>query len=34
LSTMTFGNYVRPGQASDLSALAAQMTELLDPGMT
>ena len=34
LGTMTFGNYVRPGQASDLSALAAQMTELLDPGMT
>jgi isopentenyl diphosphate isomerase/L-lactate dehydrogenase-like FMN-dependent dehydrogenase len=34
LGTMTFGNYVRPGQASNLSALAAQMTELLDPGMT
>jgi isopentenyl diphosphate isomerase/L-lactate dehydrogenase-like FMN-dependent dehydrogenase len=34
LRTMTFGNYVRPGKASNLSALAAQMTELLDPGMT
>ena len=34
LESMTFGNYVRPGQASNLSALAAQMVELLDPGMT
>jgi len=34
LGSMTFGNYVRPGQASNLSALASQMTELLDPGMT
>ena len=34
LGSMTFENYVRPGQASDISALATQMTELLDPGMT
>jgi isopentenyl diphosphate isomerase/L-lactate dehydrogenase-like FMN-dependent dehydrogenase len=34
LGSMTFGNYVRPGLNSNLPALAAQMTELLDPGMT
>ena len=34
LRSMTFGNYVRLGQASNLSTLAVQMTELLDPGMT
>ena len=34
LGSITFVNYVRPGQASNLSTLTAQITELLDPGMT
>jgi L-lactate dehydrogenase (cytochrome)/(S)-mandelate dehydrogenase len=30
---ITFGNYVRPGQASDIASLAGQMASLLDPGL-
>lgn len=30
---MTFGNYVRPGEKSDLKSIAGRMSELLDPGM-
>jgi len=33
LNHMTFGNYVRPGSGTDLSTLAAQMGDMLDPGM-
>jgi L-lactate dehydrogenase (cytochrome)/(S)-mandelate dehydrogenase len=31
---ITFGNYVRPGQSTDLSTLAAQMGAMLDPGLS
>ena len=34
LGNMTFGNYVRPGETSDISTLAARMGDLLDPGMS
>ncbi len=32
--TITFGNYVRPGEAADPAALAAKMASLLDPSMS
>ena len=31
---ITFGNYLRPGEAIDLKALAGRMASLLDPSMT
>ena len=34
LSRVTFGNYVRPGDTSDIKALAGRMASLLDPAMT
>jgi L-lactate dehydrogenase (cytochrome)/(S)-mandelate dehydrogenase len=34
LPKITFGNYIRPGEASDLASLASRMGELLDPSMT
>jgi L-lactate dehydrogenase (cytochrome)/(S)-mandelate dehydrogenase len=34
LPRITFGNYVREGQASDIKALAGRMQSLLDPDMT
>jgi len=34
LSRITFGNYVREGQANDISSLAKQMAGLLDPAMS
>ncbi len=34
LGRMTFGNYVRPGEATDLATLAGRMGDLLDPGMS
>ena len=34
LSRVTFGNYVRPGEASDVKALAGRMGSLLDPTMS
>lgn len=34
LSRITFGNYVRPGEASDIRALAGKMSSLLDPAMS
>jgi L-lactate dehydrogenase (cytochrome)/(S)-mandelate dehydrogenase len=34
LPRITFGNYVRPGEASDMRTLAGRMGSLLDPGMT
>lgn len=34
LSRVTFGNYVRPGEASDIRALAGKMSSLLDPAMS
>ena len=33
LRTLTFGNYVRPGSAESLAALAGRMGALLDPAM-
>jgi len=33
LSRITFGNYVRPGETSDMASLAGRMPHLLDPGM-
>lgn len=33
LGRVTFGNYVRPGEASDIRALAGKMSSLLDPAM-
>jgi L-lactate dehydrogenase (cytochrome) len=30
---VTFGNYVRPGEASDIKSLAGRMAQLLDPSM-
>ena len=34
LPGITFGNYVRPGEASDIATLAGRMGQLLDPGMS
>ncbi len=34
LPRITFGNYVRPGEAADLKTLAGRMAALLDPAMT
>lgn len=34
LKRVTFGNYVRPGEASDIKALAGRMASLLDPSMS
>ena len=33
LPRLTFGNYVRPGDPSDIAALAGRMAGLLDPGL-
>jgi L-lactate dehydrogenase (cytochrome)/(S)-mandelate dehydrogenase len=33
LSRITFGNYVRPGEATDIASLAGRMGQILDPGM-
>jgi isopentenyl diphosphate isomerase/L-lactate dehydrogenase-like FMN-dependent dehydrogenase len=33
LKRITFGNYVRPGEASDIKSLAGRMSQLLDPSM-
>jgi L-lactate dehydrogenase (cytochrome)/(S)-mandelate dehydrogenase len=33
-SRITFGNYVRPGEQSDLKSLASRMAGLLDPSMS
>ena len=34
LRRITFGNYVRPGEAVDIKTLAGRMASLLDPAMT
>jgi L-lactate dehydrogenase (cytochrome)/(S)-mandelate dehydrogenase len=34
LPRITFGNYVRDGEAIDIGSLAKRMSELLDPGMS
>jgi len=34
MGRITFGNYVRPGEAADLKSLAARMASLLDPSMS
>jgi L-lactate dehydrogenase (cytochrome)/(S)-mandelate dehydrogenase len=34
LQRVTFGNYVRPGEAADIKTLAGRMAALLDPAMT
>jgi len=34
LPTLTFGNYVRPGEAVTVGALASRMAGLLDPGLS
>lgn len=34
LRTISFGNYVRPGEPSDPAALASRMASLLDPSMS
>ena len=34
LPRITFGNYVRPGQANDIATLAGRMGSLLDPAMS
>ena len=34
LTRITFGNYVRPGESSDIAKLAGRMASLLDPAMT
>ena len=34
LGRITFGNYIRPGEAADLKALASRMGSLLDPSMS
>lgn len=34
LQTLTFGNYVRPGEASDIKTLAGRMGSILDAGMS
>jgi L-lactate dehydrogenase (cytochrome)/(S)-mandelate dehydrogenase len=33
LNRITFGNYVRPGEAADIRAVAGRMASLLDPSM-
>lgn len=33
LRTLTFANYIRAGEASDIATLAGRMASLLDPGM-
>ena len=33
LPRITFGNYVRPGEAADIKSLAGRMSQLLDPSM-
>src|SRR5688572_24736414 len=33
LKRITFGNYIRPGEATDLKSLAGKMASLLDPSM-
>lgn len=33
LQRITFGNYVRPGEAADIRAIAGRMASLLDPSM-
>ena len=33
LNRITFGNYVRPGEAADIRAIAGRMASLLDPSM-
>jgi L-lactate dehydrogenase (cytochrome)/(S)-mandelate dehydrogenase len=33
LKRITFGNYVRPGEAADIKSLAGRMSQLLDPSM-
>jgi L-lactate dehydrogenase (cytochrome)/(S)-mandelate dehydrogenase len=34
IPSITFGNYVRPGEAVDLASLAGRMASLLDPAMS
>jgi L-lactate dehydrogenase (cytochrome)/(S)-mandelate dehydrogenase len=34
LNRITFGNYVRPGEAADIRAIAGRMASLLDPSMS
>jgi L-lactate dehydrogenase (cytochrome)/(S)-mandelate dehydrogenase len=34
MGRITFGNYLRPGEASDLKSLAGRMSSLLDPSMS
>jgi L-lactate dehydrogenase (cytochrome)/(S)-mandelate dehydrogenase len=34
LPAITFGNYVRPGEAADIASLAGRMASLLDPAMS
>ena len=34
LPRLTFGNYVRPGETSEIGALASRMAGLLDPGLS
>jgi L-lactate dehydrogenase (cytochrome)/(S)-mandelate dehydrogenase len=34
IKRITFGNYVRPGEASDIRTLAGRMASLLDPAMS
>jgi isopentenyl diphosphate isomerase/L-lactate dehydrogenase-like FMN-dependent dehydrogenase len=34
IKRITFGNYVRPGEASDIKTLAGRMASLLDPSMS
>ena len=34
LGKVTFGNYVRPGEAADVKAVAGRMSALLDPSMS
>lgn len=34
LKSLTFGNYVRPGETADLSQMAARLATMLDPGLS
>jgi len=34
MGRITFGNYIRPGEAADLKSLASRMASLLDPSMS
>src|SRR4029079_3267658 len=34
IGRITFGNYVRPGETTDMRALAGRMASLLDPSMS